>query len=57
MHTKRVILARFVDFGITLTGNQMSDIPNHFLLVGKFIGNLFKQVFASVLHCIVFYHL
>ena len=59
METKRVILARFVDFYVTPTnvlyhGNRMSDFPQKLFFVEQFLENQFCQLFASILHFLPF---
>ena len=55
METKRVILARFVDFDITQTNvlSWQPDVrfsPKFFRFAAKFLENQFWQLFASIIH-------
>ena len=59
METKRVILARFVDFDVTPTNvlpwqPDMPDFPQNYFFVETFLENQFWQLFASILHFLSF---
>ena len=54
METKRVILARFVDFDVTSTNvlpwQQDVRFSQKFFFVEKYLENQFWQLFATILH-------
>ena len=52
METKRVILARFVDFDVTPT--NVPDFPQNYFFVETFLQNQFWQSFASILNFLSF---
>ena len=61
METKRVNLARFVDFDVTPTNvlPWQLDVrfsPKFIFVVEKFLENQFWQLFASILHDLLFYY-
>ena len=59
METKKVILARFVDFDITPANMLLwqSDVrfPINYVFVEKFLENQFWQLFASILHILTIF--